>query len=96
VRDLKALKARIDLVELLTHYGLTLKRRGKNLFTLCPFHQDSSPSLSVNPQAQLYHCFGCGAGGDAFTFVQRHDHLTFNQAVRKLIHWTSTTTAGRA
>lgn len=92
--DIQALKARIDLVELLTHHGLTLKRRGKNLFAVCPFHPDTAPSLSVNPQAQLWHCFGCGAGGDVFTFLQKLEGLTFGQAVRKLVRWSLTGSTG--
>jgi DNA primase len=95
MHDLKALKAKIDLVELLTHHGLALKRRGKNLFALCPFHRESTPSFSVNAKLGLWHCFGCDAGGDVFSFVQRLEHLTFPQTVKKLAGWTSTSTDRR-
>jgi DNA primase len=96
VTDAKALKASLDLVEVVTRFGVKLKRKGANFFGLCPFHQESTPSFSVNPRAQLWHCFGCGAGGDVFTFVQRLENLTFPQAVRRLFQRASTFTAGRA
>lgn len=94
--DAKVLKASLDLVEVVTQLGVTLKRKGVNFFALCPFHQESTPSFSVNPRAQLWHCFGCGAGGDVFTFVQRLENLTFPQAVRKLSMRASTFAARRS
>lgn len=94
--DAKTLKASVDLVEVVTQHGVKLTRKGANWFALCPFHVESSASFCVNPRAQLWHCFGCGAGGDVFTFVQRLEKLTFPQAVRKLSRWTSTVTVGRA
>lgn len=94
--DVKTLKARLDLVEVIRQHGVQLKRRGSNFFALCPFHSENTPSFSASPRAQLWHCFGCGAGGDVFTFVQKHDHLTFGQTVKKLSRWTLTFTARRA
>lgn len=94
--DAKALKASLDLVEVITQHGVKLKRKGANFFALCPFHHESTPSLCVNPRAQLWHCFGCDAGGDVFTFVQRFENLTFPQAVQKLSRRVSTLTTGRA
>jgi DNA primase len=57
---------------------------GGNLKGLCPFHDEKSPSFTVNPAKNVYHCFGCGAGGDVFKFVQEFDHLTFMETVERL------------
>ncbi|MBI4863141.1 MAG: DNA primase, partial [Candidatus Riflebacteria bacterium] len=59
----------LDLVAVLTQRGLKLKRSGSSLKTLCPFRTESTPSFSVNLKTQLWHCFGCGKGGDVFSFV---------------------------
>jgi DNA primase len=96
VTNAKTLKASLDLVEIVIQHGIELKRAGSSFKGRCPFHNDSSPSFFVSPTKQLFHCFGCGAGGDVFAFVQRIEHLTFPQAVQKLSRWTSTFTAGRA
>lgn len=61
-----------------------LKRSGHNLFGLCPFHGEKSPSFSVSPQKQIYHCFGCGANGDAISFLREHAALSFREAVVEL------------
>ncbi len=82
--DARTLKTRIDLALWLSRNGLTLKTRGANAFALCPFHHEDTPSFTVNPKTQLWHCFGCGAGGDIFTFLQKRDGLTFSQALRRL------------
>lgn len=63
---------------------LPLKRAGANFVTLCPFHKEKSPSFNVNPGKQIFHCFGCGKGGDVFRFVQEYENLTFPEAVRRL------------
>ncbi len=72
-----------DIVEVVSAY-LTLKRRGSNLFGLCPFHTEKTPSFSVNPQREIFHCFGCGAGGNVFTFLMRIEGITFPEAVLRL------------
>lgn len=72
-----------DIVQVISGY-LTLKQRGKNYFGLCPFHQEKTPSFSVNPDKQIFHCFGCGAGGNVFTFVMRMDKLSFPEAAKQL------------
>ncbi len=73
-----------DLVELVSAH-VRLTPRGKdNYFGLCPFHQEKTPSFSVNAALQIYHCFGCGAGGNAFRFVQEIDHISFVEAVQYL------------
>lgn len=61
-----------------------LKRSGGNLFGLCPFHSEKSPSFSVSPSKQMYHCFGCGEGGNVISFVKRYENYTFPEAVKYL------------
>ncbi|MBL7075483.1 DNA primase [candidate division KSB1 bacterium] len=72
-----------DIVDLISGY-LSLKRRGKNYFGLCPFHQEKTPSFAVNPEKGIYHCFGCGAGGNVFSFLMEHEKISFPEAVRLL------------
>ena len=57
---------------------------GGNLKGLCPFHEEKSPSLSVSPARGLFHCFGCGVGGDVIRFIERIDHVSFSEAVERL------------
>ena len=64
------------------HVDLT--KRGRNFFGLCPFHNEKTPSFNVSSNKQFYHCFGCGASGDAIKFLTEHDHLTFIEALSKL------------
>ena len=63
-----------DIVELISGY-VKLKKRGQNYVGLCPFHSEKTPSFSVNPARQIFHCFGCGAGGDVFRFVERAERF---------------------
>lgn len=63
---------------------VNLKQAGKNYVGLCPFHPDTKPSFAVSPEKQIYHCFGCGAGGNVFNFVMRYHNLSFFEAVREL------------
>jgi DNA primase len=72
-----------DIVEVVAEH-LSLKRKGKEMVGLCPFHDDHKPSLYVNPTKQIYKCFACGAGGNVFTFVQARENLTFPQALERL------------
>ena len=62
---------------------VTLKRSGSNLFGLCPFHNEKSPSFSVSPGKQMYYCFGCGAGGNVLTFMMQYENFTFQEAMQK-------------
>ena len=73
----------IDIVDLVSGY-VSLKKTGKNFVGLCPFHSEKTPSFSVNPEKQIFHCFGCGAGGDAFKFVESQEGLNFPEAVKRL------------
>ena len=73
----------MDIVDLVSGY-VSLKKTGRNHTGLCPFHSEKTPSFSVNPDKQIFHCFGCGAGGDAFKFLELQEGLNFPEAVRKL------------
>ncbi|MBI2207456.1 MAG: DNA primase [Candidatus Rokubacteria bacterium] len=73
----------IDIVELVGRF-VNLKKAGANWKGLCPFHSEKTPSFMVNPAKGIFHCFGCGVGGDAFGFVMRQDRLSFPEAVRAL------------
>ena len=72
-----------DVVEVIGSY-FPLKRAGANFRALCPFHKEKTPSFNVNPAKQIWHCFGCGAGGDVFKFVMQYENLAFLDAVRRL------------
>ncbi|MFH1862563.1 MAG: CHC2 zinc finger domain-containing protein, partial [bacterium] len=72
-----------DIVELISQY-VHLEHKGGNYFGLCPFHPEKTPSFSVHPGKGIFHCFGCGVGGNAFTFLQLHDKLSFAEAAREL------------
>lgn len=72
-----------EITDVLSEY-LTLKPKGKNYFGLCPFHNEKTPSFSVDPEKQLYHCFGCGAGGNVFTFIMDQERLDFIDSVKFL------------
>jgi DNA primase len=74
-------KQQADIVRVIGEY-VRLRKSGQNFTGLCPFHQEKTPSFSVHPARQIYHCFGCGAGGDVFKFVMEMDKLTFPEAVR--------------
>jgi DNA primase len=74
---------RVDIVDLVGRY-VDLRRSGRNYSALCPFHQERTPSFNVNPERKGYKCFGCGAGGDAISFVMEIEGHSFPEAVRKL------------
>jgi DNA primase len=77
------IRAASDIVDVIGAY-LPLKRAGANFTALCPFHKEKSPSFNVNPQKQIFHCFGCHKGGDVFTFVKEYENIGFMDAVRRL------------
>lgn len=77
------LLARTDLTDVVAS-RISLKKTGQNYSALCPFHNEKSPSFSLNPNKQFYYCFGCGAGGNAISFVMEHDHLDFVEAIEVL------------
>lgn len=71
---------KIDIIELISSY-IPLKRAGRNFKALCPFHQEKTPSFMVSPDRQIYHCFGCNEGGNAFNFLMKYERLEFPEAV---------------
>jgi DNA primase len=77
------IRAGVDIVELVGRF-VNLRKAGVNWKGLCPFHAEKTPSFTVNPAKGIFHCFGCGVGGDAFGFVMRQDRLSFPEAVRAL------------
>ncbi len=77
------LRKSVDIVDVISEY-VQLRRTGRSFVGLCPFHNEKSPSFSVSPDRQLYHCFGCGAGGTVLRFVMDIEGLTFSEAVVKL------------
>ena len=74
---------RVDIVEVIDR-RVKLKKTGKNFSACCPFHDEKTPSFSVNPGKQFYYCFGCGAGGNALGFLMDYERLEFPEAVESL------------
>ena len=72
-----------DIVDVISGY-LPLKRSGRTFKALCPFHQEKTPSFIVHPEKQIFHCFGCGAGGNVFSFLMKYENLTFPETLRNL------------
>ncbi len=72
-----------DIVDVISQY-VRLQKRGKNYLGLCPFHTEKTPSFTVNREKGLYHCFGCGVGGNVFTFVTQYEKISFGEALRQL------------
>ncbi len=80
---LQEIKDRLDIVELISSYIAT-KKSGANFKATCPFHNEKTASLMISPQKQIWHCFGCGEGGDIFGFVMRYENLEFREALQQL------------
>lgn len=81
--SIEGLKARLDIIDVVGSY-IELKKAGTNFKAPCPFHDEKSPSFVVSPQKQIYHCFGCGAGGDSIKFVMEYEKLNYPEAIEKL------------
>lgn len=81
--SIQTLKQRLDIVDVVGNY-LELKRSGASLKAVCPFHDDTTPSLHVSSSKQIYHCFACGAGGDSIKFVMEYEKLSYPEAIEKL------------
>ena len=81
---IEEIKARIDLANLVSSYGIQVKHAGGSAKACCPFHHEKTPSFNINSAKGFYHCFGCGESGDAIKFVQKQEGLTFVEAVKKL------------
>ncbi|MBR3438595.1 MAG: DNA primase, partial [Clostridia bacterium] len=80
---LRELQERTDIEQLVGSY-VDLKRRGKTFVGLCPFHNEKTPSFTVYPDSNSFYCFGCGAGGDAITFIRRIENLDYVEAVKSV------------
>ncbi|NVJ52938.1 MAG: DNA primase [Campylobacteraceae bacterium] len=81
--SIENLKNHLDVVDVVSQY-LELKKSGANFKACCPFHGEETPSFVVSPQKQIYHCFGCGAGGDSIKFVMEYEKLSYPEALEKL------------
>ena len=78
---IEEIRMKNDIVDVISGY-VKLQRKGSSYFGLCPFHNEKSPSFSVSPAKQMYYCFGCGAGGNVFTFLMEYENFTFVEALR--------------
>lgn len=85
--DVEEIKQRLDIVEHISEY-VQLRRSGANYKGVCPFHEEKTPSFMVSPEKQIFHCFGCGAGGDAIGFTMKYDGLSFPEALEALARKT--------
>lgn len=84
---IEEIRSAIDIVDVISQH-VRLKKRGKSFTGLCPFHQEKTPSFTVSTEKQVYHCFGCGRGGNVFTFVMEFERISFTEAVRALAEKT--------
>ena len=76
-------RTRTDIVDVISQY-VNLQKKGSQYFGLCPFHNEKTGSFSVSPQKQMYYCFGCGAGGNVFSFLMNYENMTFKEAIEEL------------
>jgi DNA primase len=81
--EISNIRDRTSILEVISKY-VNLKKNGKNYKGVCPFHSEKNPSFMVNEEKQIYHCFGCGQGGDVFTFLMKVGNLSFPQAAEEL------------
>ena len=77
------IRANNDIVDVISQY-VTLKRSGRSYFGLCPFHKEKTPSFSVSVDKQIFHCFGCGAGGNVIHFIQKIENIDFKESIELL------------
>lgn len=82
-QEVKAVLDRADIADVISRY-LPLEKKGKEYVAVCPFHDDHDPSMRISPDKQIYKCFACGAGGNALTFVQKYEKISFTDAVVKV------------
>ena len=80
---IEEVRSRNDIVDVISSY-VRLQKKGGTYFGLCPFHNEKSPSFSVTPAKQMYYCFGCGQGGNVFTFMMKYENYSFTEAVQNL------------
>ncbi|MBI5805550.1 toprim domain-containing protein [candidate division TA06 bacterium] len=94
-KEIEQIKQSHDLKILVESYGVQLKKKGSNYVGLCPFHKEKTPSFTVNPKTQLWHCFGCDAGGDIINFVAKKEGINFRAAYKRLAGTESSSVAGQ-
>src|SRR5712692_7849064 len=92
---LQAIRERVSIVEVVSGY-VTLKKAGRNHLGLCPFHAEKTPSFTVSEERGMFHCFGCGAGGNVFGFLMSLESLTFPEVVERLARRYGVTLPERA
>ena len=80
---IEEVRSRNDIVDVISGY-VRLQKKGSTYFGLCPFHNEKTASFSVTPNKQMYYCFGCGAGGNVFTFLMEYENFTFAEAMQSL------------
>ena len=80
---IEEVRSRNDIVDVISGY-VRLQKKGSSYFGLCPFHNEKSPSFSVSREKQMYYCFGCGAGGNVYTFLMEYENFTFQEALKYL------------
>ena len=81
---IETIRERLDIVEVIRDYIPSIQKAGKNFKALCPFHNEKTPSFTINPDTQRFYCFGCQEHGDIFSFIEKIDGLTFMEAAQKL------------
>ncbi len=81
--DVREIKSKLDIVDVISEY-VPLKKKGQTFWGCCPFHNEKTPSFAVSQERQTFHCFGCGKGGDIFSFVMEKEHLEFREALERL------------
>lgn len=81
MNDVDLVKSKLNIVDIVSNH-ITLKKAGRNFFGLCPFHQEETPSFSVNEELNIFKCFGCGAGGDVLEFIKLYNNVDFPQALQ--------------
>ena len=82
--EINEIRNKLNIVDVISSYGIPLTKKGRNYFALCPFHDDHSPSLSVSEEKQIYKCFVCGESGNVFNFVMNYEKISFKEALAKL------------
>ena len=87
------IRQKVDIVDIIGDY-IPLIQKGKNFFGVCPFHDDTNPSMSVSREKQIYRCFSCGASGNVFTFLMNYNHYDFKEAVKELGEKTGVNVSG--
>lgn len=92
--DVREIKSRIDIVDVISE-KVKLKKNGRTFWGCCPFHNEKTPSFSVSRERQTFHCFGCGKGGDIFSFIMEAEHLEFREALEKLAERAGVTLTAR-